>query len=43
MEKYILAIDAGTTSSRAIIFDRKGKPKELHNMSLHSFFQKKVG
>lgn len=25
MEKYILAFDAGTTSSRAILFDRKGK------------------
>ncbi|MDD4514074.1 glycerol kinase GlpK [Massilibacteroides sp.] len=25
MEKYILAFDAGTTSSRAIVFDRKGK------------------
>lgn len=25
MEQYILAFDAGTTSSRAIIFDSKGK------------------
>lgn len=25
MEKYILAFDAGTTSSRAILFDKKGK------------------
>lgn len=25
MEKYILAFDAGTTSSRAIVFDKKGK------------------
>ena len=25
MDKYILAIDAGTTSSRAIIFDRNGQ------------------
>lgn len=25
MEKYILAFDAGTTSSRAIVFDREGK------------------
>ena len=24
MKKYILAIDAGTTSSRAILFDKKG-------------------
>ena len=25
MKKYILAIDAGTTSSRAILFDKKGR------------------
>ena len=25
MEKYIMAIDAGTTSNRAILFDRSGK------------------
>lgn len=24
MEKYILALDQGTTSSRALIFDRQG-------------------
>ena len=24
MEKYILSIDQGTTSSRAILFDKKG-------------------
>lgn len=26
MEKYILSVDQGTTSSRAILFDRTGKP-----------------
>ena len=26
MEKYVLALDQGTTSSRAIVFDRKGSP-----------------
>ena len=26
MEKYILALDQGTTSSRTIVFDRKGSP-----------------
>jgi glycerol kinase len=26
MKKYILALDQGTTSSRAIIFDRNGQP-----------------
>ncbi|WP_419471566.1 FGGY family carbohydrate kinase [Gottfriedia acidiceleris] len=25
MEKYILSLDQGTTSSRAILFDKKGK------------------
>ena len=25
--KYILALDQGTTSSRAIVFDKKGNPK----------------
>ena len=25
MEKYILALDQGTTSSRAILFDRRGQ------------------
>ena len=25
MEKYILSIDQGTTSSRAILFNQKGK------------------
>ena len=28
-EKYILALDQGTTSSRAIIFDRDAKIKAL--------------
>ena len=26
MSKYILAIDQGTTSSRALLFDKKGTP-----------------
>ena len=25
MEKYIMALDAGTTSNRAILFDKNGK------------------
>jgi len=24
-EKYVLALDQGTTSSRAVLFDRRGK------------------
>jgi glycerol kinase len=26
MSKYVLALDQGTTSSRAIVFDRRGSP-----------------
>ena len=26
MEQYLLALDQGTTSSRAILFDTKGRP-----------------
>tara|TARA_B110000444_G_C18843500_1_gene600408 strand:+ start:1042 stop:2535 length:1494 start_codon:yes stop_codon:yes gene_type:complete len=36
MNKYILAIDAGTTSSRSIIFDRSGQPIGI---SQHEFTQ----
>ena len=36
MDKYILAIDAGTTSSRAIIFDREG---QSIGISQHEFTQ----
>ena len=36
MDKYILAIDAGTTSSRAIIFDRQG---QSIGVSQHEFTQ----
>lgn len=40
MEKYILAIDQGTTSTRAIIFDKEGKlrssaMRELENLFPH--------
>lgn len=36
MEKYILSFDAGTTSSRAIIFDKKG---QIINMAQKEFQQ----
>ncbi|MEL0202701.1 MAG: FGGY family carbohydrate kinase, partial [Flavobacteriaceae bacterium] len=36
MKKYILAIDAGTTSSRAIIFDQKGTTQAI---AQHEFTQ----
>lgn len=36
MEKYILALDQGTTSSRAIIFNKKG---EIHSVAQKEFTQ----
>ena len=30
MNGYVLALDQGTTSSRAIIFDRMGNARQLH-------------
>jgi len=40
MEKYILAIDAGTTSSRAIIFDQKGATKGTSQHEFTQYFPK---
>ena len=36
MGKFILAIDAGTTSSRAILFNRQG---EIVQVAQHEFMQ----
>ena len=40
MEKYILAIDAGTTSSRAIIFDHNGATKGTSQYEFTQYFPK---
>ncbi|WP_163578881.1 glycerol kinase GlpK [Gracilibacillus saliphilus] len=40
MEKYILSIDQGTTSSRAIIFDQKGEIVEVGQQEFQQFFPK---
>jgi len=40
MDKYILAIDAGTTSSRAIIFDRQGKSIGVSQREFTQYFPK---
>ena len=40
MEKYILAIDAGTTSSRAILFDHKGATKSIAQHEFTQYFPK---
>ena len=39
-QKYILALDQGTTSSRAILFDRRGKIVELAQMEFEQIFPK---
>ena len=38
MEKFILALDQGTTSSRAIVFDKSGKPVSAHGREFGQIF-----
>lgn len=40
MSSYLLAIDQGTTNSRAIIFDASGKMLSLHEIALQQYFPK---
>ena len=40
MDKYILAIDAGTTSSRAILFDKNARPIEIAQYEFNQIFPK---
>lgn len=40
MEKYILSIDAGTTSSRAILFDKNANPVEIAQYEFNQIFPK---
>ena len=40
MEKYILALDQGTTSSRAIIFDKKGNIVSVAQKEFTQYFPK---
>ena len=40
MEKFILAIDQGTTSSRAIIFDKKGNIKSIAQKEFTQYYPK---
>jgi glycerol kinase len=37
-QKFIISIDQGTTSSRAILFDLKGKPKFVSQMEFKQYF-----
>ena len=36
-EKYILSLDQGTTSSRAILFNHNGEIVQLRNKNLNNF------
>jgi glycerol kinase len=38
MEKYILSLDQGTTSSRAILFDRKGIPVAVSQKEFTQYY-----
>jgi len=38
--KYILALDQGTTSSRAVLFNRNGQPVATAQQELTQFFPK---
>lgn len=40
MKKYILSIDAGTTSSRAILFDKKGNQVSISQFEFTQIFPK---
>ena len=40
MEQYILALDQGTTSSRAIIFDKKGQILSVAQKEFKQIFPK---
>ncbi|HEY8435989.1 MAG TPA: FGGY family carbohydrate kinase, partial [Haloplasmataceae bacterium] len=38
MEKYVLAIDQGTTSSRAIVFNRKGEIVSIAQKEIRQYY-----
>ncbi|MGN1295283.1 MAG: FGGY family carbohydrate kinase, partial [Bacilli bacterium] len=40
MEEYILTIDQGTTSSRAILFNKKGQMAYMSQREVTNFFPK---
>ena len=43
MKKFIISIDAGTTSNRSILFNLKGKPVFPLKKSLLNIFLRVVG
>ena len=40
MEKYIMALDAGTTSSRCILFNKKGEMISMAQKEFTQYFPK---
>ena len=42
MAKYVMALDAGTTSNRCILFNEKGEMCSVAQKSSHSFFHSQV-
>lgn len=40
MERYILSIDQGTTSSRAILFDKRGNIKSIAQREFKQYYPK---
>ena len=44
MSKYVMALDAGTTSNRCILFNKKkGKSAASRRENSHSIFQNQAG
>lgn len=39
--KYLMAVDQGTTSTRAIVFDQFGRTVSSHQIELHQFYPEK--
>ena len=40
MQKYIMALDAGTTSNRCILFNKKGEMCSVAQREFHQYFPK---
>ena len=40
MNKYIMALDAGTTSNRCILFNEKGEMCSVTQREFHQYFPK---
>ncbi len=43
MAKYVMALDAGTTSNRCILFNEKGEMRSVAQRDSHSISQNRAG